>query len=917
MTTNINTSDIFDRLGDHFQHHRNRYHRLSKLMILAILIALTGNYLLQIGGANTADAANLNAEPYSNGGLFYDRKTIRIGQTESMNSIVAYLRECGYSEVDKNKESFSAGSFRIRDESSLHLRSNFPDVAKEIEVKWDGNRIKSIDSEGLSVESTDLEPKPVANLAFEIQEGDESTNVVSFQVKYVPIRNFELEGTPLQNVVCITEGGCRGVVSVYGIGRAFVRNVQKKLGLYDGSYQGGSTGCAQLVKVVIGDRSQSVMRKIEEVYACSDLRRRMSGLELRQLYANNVYLGVSHRGRNLFGFEAASLDIFQKHARNLDEKEAVFIAALIPEPKLLAKLSSRKRNDNAWRLIEAKMNTIIANLAETDPKRFTPELVGRIKSKKLKFAWDTETKKQPPTERPEPYLLQYAAAESSTFKAKQVADELTVAFSDLRVLRGETTIDEKLQRVGRSILQKRIKEIRAAFPPVDENTGKATRDALIGVAMASDPATGAILAMNVASSDPTLELSKMYIDHGVDPASQIKPIVLVCSLGSRKVTLSTVVQPSDGYVRQLNGNRWQPTRGVGDVPKTILQALADSDDGVATYIAGNVLGIDEAVQCYGKATGNFAEPNVGPNGRSEYSPLNAIGFGVGLGTSPVEMLEAYSAIVNNGGKTKLRLLSSVYSGSVRLDRGKSVTQEEILDPGASYLAFRAMQGVVGVGPMGAYGTMTDLPFAKYLQEHPDRPMGCKTGSGKRNVGVVCISPRLAVTVQLYYARNSVFKQVGGSDIYAARTAGSIWSNMMSEYVKVRPDLFEPSQLSIPAGVSQVNVDLANSCSTPTGTIVPYISGTEPASCGEQHQVTSQMIVDTLDDSGTYLRGGPSVDEEKVSFVPEGSTVNLLRCETELAYLAGRAGRWCEVGYGESQGFVWGWWLRRVNEGPAQ
>lgn len=907
-------------VSDCVAHFCRRAMVYRKILLLAALLSVfvnAFNIYFQIVGIYEAEAANLSAEPISPAGIFYAPREIRVGQETSIKSLTGYLREAGYSEVKSENKDFAPGSFQISGASFLKLRTDFPGIAADLSVEFSKAKISRIVADGVEVQSAKLPPKPITNLSYSLENEEDAEMVVNSPVYLIPVRNFELEDTTVKAVLCSSEGRCDLAVSVKGISRAAVRNAEKRFGLYDGKTQGGSTPCQQLIKNVKGDSSYSFMRKIKEIYTCSDLVRRLSPPELFQSYANIVSIGVSKTARNIVGVQTAAIEIFGKNAKDLDLAESSFLAALIPEPRQLPKLWSKKYNAAAWEKMKAKQATILDNVLKKNPKRFTSAEIEAAKQKKITFAWDTKPKTTT-LDRLNAPIVQLAAQEFSAFRSKQKSENLVVPYNELRVLRGETNIDESLMRAGQKILNTRLAEIQKKFPPVDEKTGKPANDSLVGVIGLMSNDTGNLVALVVAANDPKLEVSKIYAEHGVDPCSQFKPFTYSCALEQSKLTLLTLINPQDGKIKQLNGKIWQPSGGVGDRLKTVAEGVAGSDDGVAVFVANNILGLENTVDFFGNATGNYAKPNVSKTGEKEFSPVNSLGFGIGLGTNALEFLESYSAFARGGQKQKASVLSKVFRGSNNIELpDTSEDRKQIFSAETAYLMFWAMRGAVGVGPFGNFGTAANLPqkrgelipFPKYLQSHPEVQVACKTGSGARNVGISCVSPRFTVTTQLFYAKNSLFRQVGGSDIYAAQSAGVIWSDFMNVALKIKPELFI-GEIVRPANIVEIPVDLLRNCQTASGTLVPFKVGTEPKPCSEigndSASISDGKSAIVIAPNGVDLRIDKNIESESVAFVPAKGVVGFLSCDNEKVVLNGRESRWCRVKYGDKIGFISGW-----------
>jgi penicillin-binding protein 1A len=87
--------------------------------------------------------------------------------------------------------------------------------------------------------------------------------------------------------------------------------------------QGSSTLTMQLARNLFLSNQKTYGRKIQEIFLSMQIERVFTKDQIFQLYANQIYLG-----HGTYGFEAASLFYFSKHARDLTLPEAALLAAL-------------------------------------------------------------------------------------------------------------------------------------------------------------------------------------------------------------------------------------------------------------------------------------------------------------------------------------------------------------------------------------------------------------------------------------------------------------------------------------------------------------------------------------------------------------------------------------------------------------
>lgn len=112
----------------------------------------------------------------------------------------------------------------------------------------------------------------------------------------------------------------------------------------DGIVAGGSTISQQLAKNLFLFNQRSFIRKGQEAIATWMMERMWSKQRILEVYINSVELGA-----NIYGVEAASHHYFHKSSKNLTREQAIFLAALLPNPRYYqqhpddAKFKFRKR----------------------------------------------------------------------------------------------------------------------------------------------------------------------------------------------------------------------------------------------------------------------------------------------------------------------------------------------------------------------------------------------------------------------------------------------------------------------------------------------------------------------------------------------------------------------------------------------
>ncbi len=107
--------------------------------------------------------------------------------------------------------------------------------------------------------------------------------------------------------------------------------------------RGGSTITQQLAKNVFLDKKRSVTRKLFEVPWTMQIERDLSKKQILELYLN-----VIEWGPGIYGAEAASRHFFDKSAAELDAREALYLAMIVPNPPRFDAFASSKAKDFIW-----------------------------------------------------------------------------------------------------------------------------------------------------------------------------------------------------------------------------------------------------------------------------------------------------------------------------------------------------------------------------------------------------------------------------------------------------------------------------------------------------------------------------------------------------------------------------------------
>src|SRR5262245_45949038 len=130
------------------------------------------------------------------------------------------------------------------------------------------------------------------------------------------------------------------------IRESFVRNWEKK-----GFVRGGSTITQQLAKNLYLSTSKNPLRKLREFLIARRLEEELSKRRILELYLN-----VIEWGDGIYGAEAASQAYFGKPSKDLTVREAVLLAAVIPNPRRMNPARPSRRVEYRFELILSRMH---------------------------------------------------------------------------------------------------------------------------------------------------------------------------------------------------------------------------------------------------------------------------------------------------------------------------------------------------------------------------------------------------------------------------------------------------------------------------------------------------------------------------------------------------------------------------------
>lgn len=281
------------------------------------------------------------------------------------------------------------------------------------------------------------------------------------------------------------------------------------------------------------------------------------------------------------------------------------------------------------------------------------------------------------------------------------------------------TIDSAVQEAIEGILRDTIKEQRA----------------IGGTIIVQDPNTGAILGMaNEPSYDPNdfadVSNASTYLNPAIsavyEPGSTFKSVVMSIGIDSGAVTPDTTHNDEPGYLELPDGSRITNFEGVVWGTETMTQVLQRSANLGAIFVADKIgrdrfyqglqdfgFGTPTGVDLQGEEQGILTLP--GEQGWND-ALFATNSFGQGVACTPLQLVNAVSAIVNGGNLMKPYVVAQVHSGDDTTVTQPTVVRQVISEQSSATM--RTMLEDVVDNPDSLYPTV------------PGYRIGAKTGTAQ-------------------------------------------------------------------------------------------------------------------------------------------------------------------------------------------
>jgi len=709
-------------------------------------------------------------------GIYAAPRSIRVGQSMTLQSIRSYLDGLGYVESTKDADS-KRGRYQIKGDSiNIYTSSDavidsarqFPNITVTFGAGGKSiSKITDIDSKR-NLDTALMEPELLTAVSNDKQR--QKQKLVSFK---------DLPKDYINAVVAIEDRQFfeHSGINVRGISRALLRNVEE-----NEVTQGGSSITQQLVKNFFLTPERTWQRKLQEMMIAVVLETKLSKEEIFQLYANEIYMGQSG-SYSVNGVGEAATTYFDKDVVNLTLPEAAFLAGIIRGPSLYSPYRDLERG-------KARRNQVLDSMVESG--FITREVADKAKSTELKVQ-----PKRSALNSNSPYFVDYLQ--------QQLSSELSGKDLARQSYRVYTTIDIDLQRAADKAVNEELAKLDPIFAKRKKNA--VPPGTLQAALVALNTKTGEILAMTGGRDYSKSQLNRA-VEANRQPGSVFKPIVYAAALNTAfEDASSDVITPASLFMDAPE--TFYYGRGQTYAPGNFGDKYSNNDVTLRDALTHslNVVTVRIAEKIGYNRVARMAEKLSLP--RPQALPSVALGAAE---ATPLQVAAAYTAFANGG-----KLASSTPIREITDAEGDSISEpieepQPVLRPEVAWLMTSIMQDVLNRGTAARARAMGFNGVA-----------AGKTGTS-RDGWFAGYTPNMVCVVWVGFDDNSELGLEG------SKSALPIWTAFMKQALALRPEL-AGNGFQKPDGIVEVDIDPTTGLvATPlctTHRMEYFVEGTQP------------------------------------------------------------------------------------------
>ena len=760
---------------------KSRSHILKVFLLFLFLfiaggITLGGWYVRYLEGVVTAKFEGRKWRFPSK--IYSDTLLLYLGMNLRSEDLWEKLRRLGYHEVRELPK--ARGDYRFLNKEGI-LQIYLHDFAYPLEpfkgfpvrVALEGATIAKMENveSGEELFSLELEPELVTGLYDRIWE---ERRLV--KISEVP--------PPLVRAILAIEDerfyAHRGVDPL-AILRAVWVNLRR-----GGIVQGGSTLTQQLMKNFFLEDERTLQRKAKEALMALIAERSYSKEEILENYLNEIYLGQKG-AEGIFGIWEAAQFYFSKELHELTIGQMALLAGLIKAPNRYSpyrsvEVATGRRNVVLGKMLEEKF------IAPGHYEEALKEVVPRREL--VKVANDA------------PFYVDFLRRELATIYSNEVltADGYKIF----------TSLDLQLQRVAERALVEGLRQLEEEYPHLRR---RGEEDRLEGAIVVIKPQTGEIKAMVGGRHYQTSQFNRVF-QAKRQPGSTFKPFTYLGALmyGSaetgKRFTALSMVEDSP-FTWSYEGQEWTPRNYKDEYFGTVsFRAALERSLNSATVRIAKEVGINKIRDLAYRLGIESSLPAL---------PSLVLG---GVEVTPLELGTAFSALANNGVRTRPLAIKQVLNQRGEVLEKRDIRVEKVLAPQTAFLINYLLKGVLDRGT-GRGARVRGF----------DRPAAGKTGTTNdlKDAWFVGYTPDLLAVVWVGFDNQSKLGLSG------AQAALPIWTEFMKRATAGAPVVdFLP-----PAGIKLVDIDpVSGALATPDCPQVireAFFEGEEPKSYCPLHR----------------------------------------------------------------------------------
>jgi len=438
------------------------------------------------------------------------------------------------------------------------------------------------------------------------------------------------------------------------------------LGSKDSS--GGSTITQQYVKILYLSSEKTLTRKLKEMVIALKLGQEQTKEQILEGYLNTVYFG-----RGAYGVEAASQAYFGIPAAQVNEQQAIVLAAVVNAPGLLDPALGDKQTSDLLERYQYVINSLVKMGKLTEAEKAT------IYTALPPFP---AIKKDPRFGGTDGYLMKVVMDELK----KDGFDEATINGGGLEVI---TTFDKAKQDAAVAVAQAQTKRAAA----VNGKDAAQLHASIVSI----DNATGGVLAMYGGNPDYVAS-SRNWATTARATGSTFKTWALVAALRQGV----SVDKELKGYTFKAADG--QPVQGETDGMVTLADATTHSN---------NAAFVDLTTQLKsGGASAIKAANDAGIPGTSGSAGW-AADIRVAMGTaevSPMDNAAGYSTLANDGLRMTAHVVKQVTDRSGKVVYTADTKGVPAIEPSVAEAATECLTNVATSGT-GQVVSALDYPVA--------------------------------------------------------------------------------------------------------------------------------------------------------------------------------------------------------------